>query len=729
MHVRNLALAGTIATCPACGAMVQIPEKDSIPNIRNNPVQDNPVPDNQNELAQRPLRYGSDSIESGEVTGEVNQNVSEQVGGEAFDRGPTIRGVGQPPGRPDDRETAPPTMRGAPPIESSANQSSASDSSVVPPSQLPEIEFQSESAKRARQIAAIVAGSILAIIVLAVVVIGWWSSSEKIADSGSSTEPRVQEQEKAPEQKGPGLESTPPSDAEPVVAPEIGPGPSNVDQTSQPDRPPITDPDAVDSAATDPTATDVGASNLESSDSPSPATDSTVSKPPNGLTPLAGPLDLFSLPTTPKSDDGPAVDPDAPSLEALPAGLDSFTPLLLGIDPSPETDLDAPPTLDDFRLSEASRDDGPLIQGDLVVIRPKKDLAIKVAISAKTKTVSRLVQLVSQISGVPIEIDLVAFDLAGIDVRRTMTPQPTVRPLHEILDEIAQSIDGIVVSKTTYLAITPAREIFEKRIESSIKTDGLAGASEIIDRLIPVVDESKNGLLPPEAGKIDDGQKGDIDLDDPAPGDPAQDDAADGDDLVIPPGRENQMLRAILTQSLRQMRGLDPTIDPAALSRWSGRIGEAGLQWPLIESPPTEQSSLFPVTIAEFFGQLEIASEKTLLVFWPDLLKREWSASDLVFPDAELDPPTFVQRTLAPVQCHVRKIDDQFAWVGNDATYDRLPVVVYATDLKKDQRSIINQLRQAAAVADSGAIRWSLDPISDGILMVVPRFVAVQLTR
>lgn len=663
LYVRDRALVGTIATCPACGSMVQIPEQD---------------------VAQSPLRYGDSSIESDALTAEA-------IEADGIDPGAPPIESGRGGFKTDLSDGAATTSDYA----RSSSQGETDDQSSIGSSA---IEFQSESSQRARKYAAIAAGLILGLAVLGVAISAWMSrKSTEVARQGGPD--LIGQDDTIPD-------GTIPDGTVPDGTVPDGTIPnSTIPDGGVPDEPATAANDsklgktsALEAGSDSPSGLASNSDNSEPVVAPvaplpgvKPPGEPPV-EPPTGLPPLSGPIDLFSIPA-----EAAAADPDAPTLDAMPAGLGSFVPLLLGIDPAMPTDLEAPPSLDDFRLDEATRDDGPLISADAEIVRPKKDLALKVAIQAEPRTVSRWVYLMSQLSGVPIEIDLIGFDLANVDLRKPIAPKPTIRPLYEILDELVESIDGVIETKGTYLSVTPSKAIFEKAIGELHAIKDLEDASPVIDSLMP-------------------------------PKDPPVEDVAVGENEPPTADRNEQILRSILTQSLRVMRGLEPKMDAPALSRWAGPIGSSQLEWRLMSSPETVETSLYPITVSEFFGQIETATNASLTVYWPDMLEREWTASHLVFPDSTLQPSTLIQRTLAPVHCNVRVIDEQYGWVGTDATYDRLPVVVYATELGDGRASLIGKLQQAAAVVGPEAVRWTPDPVSDGMLMVLPRFVAKQLT-
>ena len=425
---------------------------------------------------------------------------------------------------------------------------------------------------------------------------------------------------------------------------------------------------------------------------PAEVAEPTTTLPRGGLTTEMAPLDLFgpAAPAGPEvADDGG----DAVTLDALPEGLGSFTPLLLGEDPQPSENLPPPPSLDDFRLREATRSDDPLVQSESVLIRPKLDLALKVAIKSDPRPVSRWVHLISQISGVPIEIDLVAMDIAGADVATPFAPPPATRPLYELLDDVAAAAGCVVDAQPTLLRLTPAEDVFQTAVARLSKTDGVDRADEIVA-----------ALLPPVQSPVDD--------------------AAENEP---PPGRDAKTLRCIVVQTVVAMRGGDVAIDPVALSRWSVPVGSRQIEWPVYAMERPMDETLYPVNLSAFFGSLEIVTGTAVLPHWDDFLKKQWSAGTTVFPDPALDPPTVIARTLSPVRCDARRMPGGWLWIGSDATYDRLPVVVYAAGLGGRRAGLVDQLRQSIAAVGE-VVRWTVDEPSDGVIAVCPRFVARQLS-
>ncbi len=104
-------------------------------------------------------------------------------------------------------------------------------------------------------------------------------------------------------------------------------------------------------------------------------------------------------------------------MQDLPPELAKFAPFLLQESPTEAPTLKAPPTMDEVRI-EAATADGP----EPLELRPPKtlnlqaDLALPLVLASEGYPLADLILLVSQITAVPIQLDWVSLDMAGIDI-------------------------------------------------------------------------------------------------------------------------------------------------------------------------------------------------------------------------------------------------------------------------------------------------------------------------
>lgn len=576
---------------------------------------------------------------------------------------------------------------GAPPVEGgfSAYEGDDVDSS---PSPLGPMGFESESARRSKQIALVTAVS-LSTLLIAALGFFWfvrsYQSAAAVADNPS-----------------------------PPLAPEPTPTPT---PEPQPEPTPTPEPEPTPTPTPEPTPTPTP------TPAPKPAPDQAVI-----------PLDLipkspFGPDPTPRGDRdalgdpnaAARVDPDASRLMDLPPGLAQFTPFLLQDSATEVPTLQAPPTMDELAIEDAIEDDlDPLEKIEPRKINLRSDLAIKMAFRANDYPLVDLILMVSQITGVPIQIDWVSFDLAGLDVRQRIAVPKDGASAEKLLDLIATSVQGEIQTKETLLILTVAQAAFDGVHRDLISLDDFgvdAGSAEqvmaeFLRPADPIVDDPTiNDAI------VDPGNGGD----------------ADTVDLVAPrriiEPRQADQLAAMATETLRRMRGVTAKVPDERIGRWIQTDSTPTIEWPKLSGgdpgPPVDT----PVALASFLRRISRANDAVCMVNWYDANRRGIFPERLLLPDVRDDAAATVRRTIAPLGLSIRQVDSRHWWVGSDATYDRLPVVLSSPPLGRARDAFFSQLGRIMAGGDHDEYRLTYDPASDRALMLLPRFVVRQLPK
>jgi hypothetical protein len=84
---------------------------------------------------------------------------------------------------------------------------------------------------------------------------------------------------------------------------------------------------------------------------------------------------------------------------------------------------------------------------------------------------------------------------------------------------------------------------------------------------------------------------------------------------------------------------------------------------------------------------------------------------------------------LSDFRLQVRQVDDQHWWVGSEATYDRLPVVLWTSPLGETRGTFTRQITSIMSGASRDAFRMAMDGESDRALLLLPRYIVRQLPR
>ena len=691
LAVRDASRAGTIDVCPACGSMVQIPEFQTAP----------PSGDR--------FHVGDAAVDSSAATAEgVEASSSIAPAADSIDP-PTVTAPPiEVPGTSLDASSS--ASLNASSSTSSAESNASTDeetsdefsgASHGPQPVLTPAAFQSDATTRARRLAAIAAMVIagLASIGGAVVILVGGTSD----DDGSSLVRQIDSATPPPAAvDGGGTEVDPASDDSVEDRTDAGGGEAtsstsedNVESTNPSDGNDIGSmpTDAADNAtsktAAKPTDTGLNATQRDPAAPIGPSTPSELPPPgftTPGSTPGLPPLnDPFSL--------DPVADDAVPPMIELPESLRMFAPLSPTEDAPARTNLAPPPSIDDIRFDVVD----PLIAGGdnkrSRSVDPRIDLAMPVAIKAGSTTLYDWASLIGQLTDVPIEVELVGFDLRGDDPAAAVTVDPVKQPIHDYLNAVASAASAELNTQPTLIRIVPG--------EATIAT-AIAG---IVDR-----------------GDFDDPDSATKVLQIFMGVDAADDRLFNDDDPV-----NQKYLAAIATDALRRIRGLAGRIAPDAGSRWSGGLEDGLWRWPVADNIRHPPQSITPTTLVEYLNELGRLNGVEIVVDWFELARRGIGPATSVFPDVDVAPDTVITRTLDPLGIQIRQMPGKIWWIGTRARYQRLPVITWSRPLAKDRDVFETQIRTLSNRLGPENVRYSYDARSDRALLMTPRFAAEQL--
>jgi hypothetical protein len=643
LRITDPTLVGTIAVCPACGSMVQI----------EGPL----ASDNKNAANRSPpsLAIGNAIVDSGAVTEE------------------SILAEGVLSGAP-------------PPSGFSGTVPSPRSSSDDPVTNPPAVGWQSEQSQRTRKIGLFIATITLTLVTVSAVVYAILSRRDEQASSVDDlvTDPST-----------PVVIKTPDSQSNPPAAPESNPTLSpDIESETSPTSPPKTTLEPItteSSTQTSSVATDSASSDEPEIDSGLPSLMPTPVINTSADQPLPAKSDLAT-----RTDPATQADPTSQMTE-LPEGLMPFVPFVLNEDPPVKPSLPALPSLEDVVLKDAADEDEPLEPATNRVIKPESDLAIALKIKTSGKSVSYWLFLIGSITDLPIELDLVSFDVAGIDVQKKFAPDDKTKKASELLGEVAASIQGQIRYEPAFGVVTPDRAVLDAAIQNIIDRSDLPNATQPLQSFLRI--EAEDDRL-----------------------------FDDADDNTVAATVNQRLLAALTCESFRYMRKVKPKMESQRFARWAQPLSDANEGWTQLNDAAIADQPDTPITLARFFQIIGESSKSSVLVNWIDFTKRGTGPATRVLPDVLRDPPQAIARTLASKNATVRRIDDQFLWVGNEATYDRLPILSWSEPLGEYRAEFEDRLQVITSRLPVTESRYTYDPVSDRALIMVPRFIHRQIT-
>lgn len=482
--------------------------------------------------------------------------------------------------------------------------------------------------------------------------------------------------------------------------------------------------ESADQQDTDVSAADIAAANPPANRSESESTSETETVPdapahatPAHATPAiadaSSPIPTDLIPTSPlkaqPSDQAPTVDeianPDLGSPEnssaglmELPPELAKYTQILPRAGDLLAPTLQAPPTIDDVELDgPAEEDETENPQTKPRDLNLRRDLGIRLAISSSGYPLANLLLLAGQLTTVPLEIDWVSFDLANIDSGVDHTPPKGWQTARELLDNIATSLDCQWLEEETLLVLTPNDQRFNDAIATiSDLADFTNDQESAITTLMKFL--KPDSETPPTT-------------------------------LQIGTDRQQQLLAAIAIEALRRMRSIAPKVPDHKLSRSLAAWDASTIQWPILSGgdagPPIHE----PISVAGFLLNVSANNQAICLVNWHDLNRRGIGPETLLFPQTKADAATTLGEAFARWKIQIRSVDATTWWVGSEATYDRLPLVLWTSTLADRREIITERIQDFKAANMNDDVRFAYDPISDRALIRIPRYIARQMPK
>ncbi len=575
--------------------------------------------------------------------------------------------------------------------------------SAPPVSGSPDTQWESEGTRKTRQIGLIVAVSLISLLVC-LAGFGWfvssWSGQQQADNSVPGNSETNQNTVPSDLDTQPTLDS---SDPENRFDHESGSAnqPESSDETGSSGQPKGSEDQVENPAAESVSATENPQPEMRANPSVNPET-----RIPSDLIPVS-PLES-AAPTTDASQPGPdaAINPadtnedatETSGMQELPPGLQQYTRFLLEEGPVEKPNLDAPPSMDDIELDSASKElDTPFMPVRPKVINLDADLAIQLAVDSKGYALPDLALIISQITGVPIQIDWVSFDLANLDLTTLLPPPKGWQPAKEILKSVCDQIGAEIRPEENLLTITLSDITFNKTLKligdlSDFGNDKISAAQVLSSFL--------------------------------------ESDPTDPEFLSSLNSRKEQQVALIAIEALRMMRGIPSKVPSEKMHRWAWPSDGKNRGWlSQIEGTSFPQADS-PMSMAEFLRRISKQNQVQSLINWYDFSARNIYPDKRFLPHSAATSAETLQEVLEPLGLQARQVDANHWWFGRESTYDRLPAIIWTAPMTSNRETFVNQITNLVNQgANSGVFRLEVDPLSNRVLMVLPRYVAHQLPK
>jgi hypothetical protein len=332
-----------------------------------------------------------------------------------------------------------------------------------------------------------------------------------------------------------------------------------------------------------------------------------------------------------------------------------------------------------------------------------------------------MVLLIGQITGVPIQIDWVSLDLAGMDVQRPIPTPSGWQSAGQLLEATAQAVGAELRPQPTVVEMTLTDANFQQTLAPLVDLQDFSDPPTAVAVLNDFLDDGPDAGADPDS---DPGAEADPDGDRDGTDRPA-----DGKGLRIGATRQQQQLAALAIESLRRMRGVPGKLSDDLLHRWAQPAGSQPSGWPVLSGGDPGPKFDTPITIAGLLRRTARRNQASCVINWLEPNRRA-APEQLVFPEPGPDAATMLRRTLSPWNLQVRVAGPSRWWVGSEATYDRLPALVWTQPLSAAQRERLEgRLAAIMQEASRDVFRITPDPQSDRVLMLLPRYIVRQLPK
>lgn len=396
-----------------------------------------------------------------------------------------------------------------------------------------------------------------------------------------------------------------------------------------------------------------------------------------------------------EEEDAPAIEP----LVGLPPELEVFLDLLdvPGNAPDQPHTIPAENNVEELQVERAA----DVLIDPMMLAEPPPNVNIanaltyRVAISSKGYPLSDLLLLSSEATQIPFQVDWVTLDLAGISIsQRVQDPKPEWKPIGDLLKGIATEVGIDLEQSPDQVLVTLSVEQYKNRLKEILSTNDFGSEQPSADELVAAFLKT-------------------VQWDE----------------------REKVGLQALITESLRRARDLPTKLNPVAIGHWtvvadclSGDPikGDYPEHWPSVDGGESGPQLDTAITLAGFLRHTSRLNGSTCIVNWQDARDRRLSPAQLVMPFAGDPAGTMLRKTLRPLGLNARQASAGVWWIGTDATYDRMPLLVIGDALGPKRDDILKRLLEAAMKADT-VVLLQHDPVSDRYLSLMPRFLYRQL--
>ena len=419
--------------------------------------------------------------------------------------------------------------------------------------------------------------------------------------------------------------------------------------------------------------------------------------------------------------------PDPPPMNDLPPGLAQYLPManLLTAGNQAAAPMQPPPTIDSVRIDEAAMAAEP--EADAATKREpiKLDsvLAQRFAIGNQGATLADLLLVISSLTTVPIELELIALDVAGIKVDVPITTPNGWMTAKQWIDSTCAGLGLVANPNDGRIMIAVDKNKLDEELAVAFQLDDFGDQSrEAFEWMKPllVADETAAPVDEPR----DEPQIADVT-------------SLSEDGRTIVPGNtlRSKMHALFAVESTRMIRGMPTKLERWRTSRWMGPWSEKHQpddqttigEWPLVSGGKEVPVLDAPHAAASLLKSIASLNGAQLLVGWYDATRLGFYPADPMMPySRDNTSGAVLAEMLGEPGLQTRIIGPSQWYVCSEASYDRFEVFAWFTIPSGSGEAVRQRLANSLS-ADPDSLPVAFTDTT--LLVRCPRYLARQMPR
>ncbi len=395
-------------------------------------------------------------------------------------------------------------------------------------------------------------------------------------------------------------------------------------------------------------------------------------------------------------------EPASPATE-MPEEMRRWTQVLRFDDPVEQPDLPTPPTLEQVELEMPAEAGNGLLEA-APTIDIDRWMQQKMAFEKRPAPLLRWVQVLSQITSVPLSVDLVSLDAAGLDPLLEVTPPGGWLSAEEALAAIATQANCEVRRTEAMLVIEASADRVAAGLAPGLTFQDLASGPAGNPADQQLLDQLQRLTVATAITRDDTNQ------------------------LRIEGSTTSRWLTALTAEAIRLARGLPPRLPPQRTARWL--VKDANQEWPLLEAGRAIDPIDQPLTVIDLLSRIGRRNDAYPIINWADALPQGMTPTSQSMPWLkDVTAAEAITEILDPFQLQARQLGDRLWWVGTAASYDRANVIAIAKIDPDQAGAILQRLAAAVGVASLDELSAFADTRSPYLIIRAPRFIVRQLPK